>query len=597
MIPNTNTNIDSLLGQDSQYFSLKNLLLVIGISVFTLALYTPSLTYNFVYDDSAVLTQNSFVHEGVHGLSKIWTSSYFKGFNEQIEARAYRPFSLTTLALQYQFSALNPVPYHLFNVCLYCLIIVLVFYFVSLLLKNKQNIAPVIVALFFALHPIHVEVVANVKSRDTMLGLAGFLLAACFFMKFIDSKKWYWFLVSLLAYLTGLFSKEEVLTTMAIFPLMLYFFRDAGIRNIITRSLPYLLCVVFYLMIRSNILGGLNEGVILTPLDNSLLAADNQPQRLASTIFVSGHFLYKIFLPYPLISDYSYSTIPLTGWQDWRVYAALFVIILLCTFSIYGLIKRKFWAFSLLFYFITVSIFLSILTPNVSVYNDRFLFTPVLGFCMLAGWGLSKWVIPGKPVNGFLISNQRNFHLITIVGLLCLQGIITISAELPDWKDRFSLFRADLKHAPNNARLLKNHGGSLVRLAIKAQLAAPYQAKRNAKEATTVLKRAVNIYPEMPSAWIYLGIAQMLNGTLDEAENSFHQALRQSPGNYYALTNLANLYFRKSKFKDCINTLNQIKDSNKKMSDFQVLYQAYMLLGDTSKAATILPKGAIQGKY
>ena len=72
---------------------------------------------------------------------------------------------------------------------------------------------------------------------------------------------------------------------------------------------PFFAAVVVFLIYRSNVVGGLNEGVTLTYLDNSLLAANGIADRSASQLLVMGNYLLKTIFPHPIISDYSYSKI------------------------------------------------------------------------------------------------------------------------------------------------------------------------------------------------------------------------------------------------------------------------------------------------
>ena len=67
-------------------------------------------------------------------------------------------FQYYHIAIEYKFFALNPMVYHIDNFLLHILNVILVFFFINLLTK-KLNISA-IVALFFAIHPMHVESVA-----------------------------------------------------------------------------------------------------------------------------------------------------------------------------------------------------------------------------------------------------------------------------------------------------------------------------------------------------------------------------------------------------------------------------------------------------
>lgn len=293
--------------------STKWKMIIAGLfAALAMAIYSPSINYDFVYDDDAVIKDNRYVKQGIAGLDEIWSTSYFEGYDETMIARAFRPVPLTTLALEVEMFGLNTKVHHATNLLFYGLTGFFLFLFLSKLMRGFHPFLPIATCLLFLLHPIHLEVVANIKSRDTMLGFLGVCMAGWFLLKHLDNRKILPLALSLLFYFMGLFSKEEVITTLAGLPLALYFFRKYSLGKIVKTMLPFLAAVVIFLIYRSNILGGLNEGVKLTYLDNSLLAANGFAERSASGILVLGNYLLKTIFPHPLISDYSYSTLPLS---------------------------------------------------------------------------------------------------------------------------------------------------------------------------------------------------------------------------------------------------------------------------------------------
>lgn len=558
-----------------------------ALALIAIAVYAPSFNYDFVYDDDAVVAENKYVQSGIGGLKKIWTTTYFKGYDESINARAYRPIPLSTLAIEYELWGLNPTVNHIFNLIIYGLTAFFLFLFLSKLLRNFHPALPIIISLLFVLHPIHLEVVANIKSRDTMLGFLGFVAAAWLLLKHLDTRKILPLVLSILVYSIGLFSKEEVITTVAVVPLMLWFFRDYKLGKILVATLPYLAAVIVFLIVRSKVVGGLNAGVTLTELDNSLLAADGIAQRWASNILVLGNYLLKTIVPHPLISDYSYITLPLVGWGDWRVYASLIGNLVLLGAGFYGLYTRKIYGFAALYYFITVSIFTSILVTNVSAYNDRFLYSPVLGVSMLAGWLITLLLKKGEPQDGVGPIQQffkSNFILVAITALLAAVSILKIESQLPVWIDRYALFEHDVKLAPNNARMRKNHGGSLARLAVENQEKAPDLMRQYATQALHQLDTALLIYNNIPTGYIHKGNMHLLLGEYDKAEEAFNTALKQSPRNYYATTSLANVYYRTARYKDAIDLLETIDQNLRKPNDYYILSLAYSRYGNEAKA-------------
>jgi len=562
------------------------MLIAAGMALLAMLVYAPSYNYDFVYDDDAVVKENRFVQQGLAGLDEIWTTSYFEGYSENIKARAYRPIPLTTLAIEYELFGLDSKANHISNILMYGLTGFLLFLFLATLLRNYHPALPVIVSLLFVLHPIHIEVVANIKSRDTMLGFIGFLSGALLFLKYFDRRKIGLLAMAALFYGIGLFSKESALTNLAVFPLLLWFFRKTSLVKSLTYSLPLIAMGLIYLGIRSSILGGLNEGVTLTPLDNSLLAAETLDQRIASNILVLGVYLFKTIFPHPLLSDYSYLTIPLVGWDDWRVYASLLANLGLLYVGFMGFVRRKIYGFGALQYFITVSIFTSIIITNVSAYNDRFLYEPVLGICILIGWLISRLIkAPADRQYNVAKFFKNNFVPVAITVLLATLELVKIENHLPVWKDRYVLFEHDVKLAPDNARMRKNHGGSLARKAVEYQQTDIAKAREYAQQAIEELKKALAIYEDIPTGHIHLGNMYIIMGDYSNAERSLLKALEYAPENYFARSSLANVYYRLGRYNECINMLDTISRTYLKPNDYYLYSLAYSKIGDEAKAA------------
>lgn len=562
------------------------LLIGAALAVLAIMVYAPSYNYDFVYDDDAVVKENRFVKEGLGGVKDIWETSYFEGYSENIKARAYRPVPLTTLAIEYELFGLNAEANHISNILMYGLTAFLLFLLLTTLLRDYHPAIPLIISLLFVLHPIHIEVVANVKSRDTILGFLGFISGALLLMKYYDSRKIWLLIGAAFCYGIGLFSKESALTDLAVFPLLLWFFRKSGIIKSLTYSLPFIVMGLIYLGIRSSILGGINEGVTLTPLDNSLLAATSIDQRISSNILVVGVYLFKSIFPHPLLSDYSYLTIPLVNWDDWRVYAALIANIGLLYLGIKGLSKRSLYGFGAIQYFLTVSIFTSIFITNVSAYNDRFLYEPVLGICFLIGWVISLLLKKTEYTQFNLLEFFKgNFVAVAIIAMISTIALIKIETHLPVWKDRFVLFEHDVKLAPDNARMRKNNGGSLARKAVEFQQTDRDKSREYAQQAVEELKKALAIYEDIPTGHIHLGNMYIILGDYLNAEKSLLRALDFAPENYFARSSLANLYYRTGRYAESINMLDTITKTYLKQNDYYLYSLAYSKLGDEAKAS------------
>ena len=570
----------------------------LALALVALLLYLPSHDYDFVYDDDAVIKDNRYVKSGWDGLGDIWTTSYFQGYNESINARAYRPIPLSSLAIERALFDTpqaananvldwtpNPHIYHRTNLLYYSLTIFILFGFLSKLLRRYHPLIPIAITLLFAVHPLHLEVVANIKSRDTIFGFLGWAAAAWMLLKFYDRHRYGWLAGALVAFAFGLFSKEEIITTLAVIPVMLYVFRKETPLKTLLYLAPFVVLTIIYLAIRSNIVGGLNAGVTLTELDNSLLATNGPAERIPSNLKILGLYLWQSVWPYTLLSDYSYGAVPNTTFADWRPWVSLVAYLALGAAAMYGVWKRRLYGFGAYYYLVAISIFSSVIITNVSIYNDRFLFNGVLGILCLLGYGLHRLLRPqreGQALAGaeFVKANFLPIGLLLVLTTLC---VVRVYTHLPYWTDRYALFAHDSAAMPNNARMLKNHGGSLARLA----LAEPDKAKQKelAQEGIEVLERALASYDRMATGHVHLGNLYFILGDYNNAERAFNNALRHHPSNKFAKSSLANVYGRQGKYAAGIELMNSIPTQYLVANDYNLLYWLHDRNGDVQLAA------------
>jgi hypothetical protein len=80
------------------------------------------------------------------------------------------------------------MPYHIVNVLFYTLLKVLLFLLLKELWKNRYPYLPLIIILLFAAHPIHVEVVANLKGSADLFDMPHATAAFLFLFYFVKKK-------------------------------------------------------------------------------------------------------------------------------------------------------------------------------------------------------------------------------------------------------------------------------------------------------------------------------------------------------------------------------------------------------------------------
>jgi hypothetical protein len=132
-------------------------------------------TNQFTYDDRYIIQLNSSVHQLDHWW-RLFTSSYWP---PSWGGDGYRPLTMLFFAIEWVVGGGSPMIYHALNIALYAAAGVLVFTLASLVLPVGWAW---LAAALFAVHPVHVEAVANVVGQAELwvavaaLGVVGLYL-------------------------------------------------------------------------------------------------------------------------------------------------------------------------------------------------------------------------------------------------------------------------------------------------------------------------------------------------------------------------------------------------------------------------------------
>ncbi|HFC00457.1 MAG TPA: hypothetical protein ENJ53_06590, partial [Phaeodactylibacter sp.] len=275
-----------------------------------IVLYISTLRFDYVLDDIIVITDNDFTKKGFAGIKDIFTTESFQGyFGEQrdlVEGGRYRPLSIASFAVEYQFFGLNQAVSHFVNVLLYALLALLLFRVMALLfpIKKKKKwyyTLAFVSSLLFVLHPLHTEVVANIKGRDEILSLMGALAALYSIIKYSKKEKRIYLLMGASCYFLALLAKENALTFLAIIPLSLYFFTKTKFKKIAISFVPLFGVALLYLLIRYRVIGYfLSSGSEITDLMNNPFYGISTGERLATAFYTLALYLKLLIFPHPL---------------------------------------------------------------------------------------------------------------------------------------------------------------------------------------------------------------------------------------------------------------------------------------------------------
>jgi tetratricopeptide (TPR) repeat protein len=501
------------------------------------ALYFPATGYQYVLDDQIVITDNAYTKSGIKGLWNILTTESMQGyFKEQkniVAGNRYRPLSIMTFAIEHEYTATeytdnegntmtvaSPWVTHFNNILLYSLTVLLLFRIFGILFPTGDGKwwfgLPFAGALLYALHPTHVEAVANVKGRDEIMVVFLSLAALYASIRHAVSGGWLWMVVTGFTFFLALLAKENAVTFIAAIPLTLLFFVPGS--RLRTGFLTGMLVVVFllYLRLRMGVIGSFfNEGS--GSLLNDPFVEMNGGQRLATIMYTMLEYLRLLIFPHPLTHDYYPYHIPIMEWTDWKVWLSAFIHIGLITAAIIQFSKRTILSWSILFYFITMSIVSNLVFPIGTFMNERFLFMPSVAYTALAAWALVKWA-PDR------FGRAGRYAGLAVLALTVAGYAIRTVTRVPVWESPLTLNRAAVKVSKNSIRANCFVGTAL------------YHEYRGLVEA---------------------GKVEEARPLLDEAHRHIHHALSIYPAYTDALTMKGGIAAERYKFDRDLNKLLQ----------------------------------------
>lgn len=476
--------------------------------LFTLAigLYIYSVTFEYVLDDQIVLTNNEFTKNGFDGIYDIMTKESFVGrFGSQknlVAGARYRPLSIVTFAMEYEFFGANKFVSHLINVLLYALLGLLLFRIFHLFFPQKESTkwyfsVPFLATLLFVVHPVHTEVVANVKGRDEIMTLLGALGALYYTFRFASTNSIWPLFCSGCLFFLALLSKENALTFLAVIPLALYFFTNTHFKKIAISLIPLLVASIAYLSIRYLVIGYfLSSGTSITDIMNNSFYGLTTSEKFATIFYTLGQYLKLLFFPHPLTHDYYPYQIPIMGWDDIRAIIPLIIHIGLAIIAVLGLKKKSVLSYGIIVYIATLSI-VSNLPFTVGVFMaERFIFMPSIGFCLIAAWFL-KEKLPS------FVKNEKiaNYVGIGLLGVFVIGFAAKTLDRVPEWKNRMTLNLSGVIASPNSARANCFLGTAIFEEEYKVATDSNEKQKL-IKEVAYFIDRALTIHPNYGSALI-----------------------------------------------------------------------------------------------
>jgi tetratricopeptide (TPR) repeat protein len=494
------------------------------------------LTHDYTLDDAIVITKNEYVQEGFQGIGKIMSGDTFEGFFGQkknlVSGGRYRPLSLISFAVEYQFFGLNPAISHLINILLYIATSILIFICLSAVFSNWKLPHPYSVAfiamLIFLFHPVHTEVVANIKGRDEIMSLFFTLATFYYLLQYRKNKNFISLTGAFITFILALLSKESAFGFVILFPFI--FLPDAHKQTKYIWQISGILILSFsvYFALRHQEVGGGTMQTSFELMNNSYIEASVR-EKWGTILLCLLLYLKLLIWPHPLTYDYYPYHIELTQITNTWPLIAMLVYLGMALAFFYALKNHKPISLGIAIFIVTLIPVSNIFFPIGTFMAERFLFFPSLGFSIIISYiAIKIWNHSDKTL-------YRKWLLIIGVLLFVSATYKTITRNR-DWKNDYTLFSADVQTSANSAKGNTAYGGKLTEVGDTVQDTDRQQAIY--KTAITHLRRALTIHPEYADAMNLLGNAYSMQGKhIDSALVQYLSALKINPGHAQALSN------------------------------------------------------------
>ena len=441
------------------YFNSKKVYFI--IILLTFIIYGNSINNEYAIDDNIVVEGNQLVAKGIKAIPEIFKTRYATGKQEY----EYRPTVIASLAIEKQFFSKLPESQtlkekkrkdkltqanisHFINVVLYAITCILLYQLLLKIFEHQNILLPLLTTLLFLVHPLHTEVVANIKSRDELFMLLGVILALTWFIKYAELNQYKYLGFAFLAILFALYSKRNALMIFGLAPIVLFYIK-ADYKKIAIVFFSMVLVFVVSILVKKGLLTGKANRNLLF-FENPLFYQGTWLDRITVALYCSWFYLEMLIFPINMSFYYGYNQIPMADFSYWQVWAAILFFIPLGVYGLIQFIKRKPLGLGIIIWFGVMLGVINVFFPIVGIAADRYTYAFSIGFCIVLGFLLLQLFKIDLNPEAKQIKISNNFLMVFILVSVIYSG--RTIARNPDWHDYLTLYNNDIEHLAESAK-------------------------------------------------------------------------------------------------------------------------------------------------
>jgi len=511
--------------QEFAFTKLTKQAILFSIVAFVLSflLYCNTIKHEYALDDLVSITQNSHTLQGFAGIKDLLTKDSFHGYTtfvNLVSGGRYRPLALITFAIEIQlFGKDIPHVSHFGNVLLFAISMSLLFLLCYRFIFKGNMIATVVSCLLFIVHPLHTEVIANIKSRDEIMMLFFSLGAMYFLFEYLANKK-NKLLIALsgISFFLALLSKENAILFVVFIPLVLYYFYDCSLKKALLESWMLISVAVIFVLIRFSITG------IHSNPQNEILNAPflwaKPLDAFATKIYILLRYLYLLVFPHPLSCLYTWNAIPYITIFDIKFITAFIVYAIIIYYGIKGFFKKTILSFFILNYLAMILLVSNLVFDIGALMGERFLYLTGLPVILAGGY---YFELLYQKKNKVLQSS-----LIAILAIIVIGYTLRTISRNAAWTNDDTIAIED-RDVYECAHVKLNSASAFSRLSQKEK--DPHKKDSLFTLSKLYIKKSLAIYPNYIDGHIIGGSCYYLGGMLDTAVVYYDRAFELSPEN------------------------------------------------------------------
>lgn len=498
------------------------------------------ITNGFAFDDVRAVADDSRIHS-LPALWHVFTETYWL---PKYGASLYRPLTSLAFGLQWAIGHGSPLPFHIVSVLAYAAVSAAVFGLAKQLFDLKTAL---IGAAIFAVHPLHVEAVANVVGQAELGAALLVVVAVSKYLKWSRAGGVGLREIAALSamYAAALMFKEHAIVLPALFCAVELLPSPAGqavgqrIRRLSPTLVSMALVGIAFVLVRTAVIGrvsGAGE-------EASFFVGQSYGVRVLTMLPVVMEWIRLFAWPGSLSADYSSPRIDIQTSFHPSMLPALAVVIGSIAIVIHLRKESPPLVFAFTWAAITLLIPSNLIVMTGFVLAERALFLPSVGVALLIGAAISEGLTHA--------SFPARRALVGAVALILVAGVVRSSYRNPVWKNNETLFRQTAEDIPYSWKAhvmlgehlaLQGKGEGLLELRLGARLAAKndvqvlylvarrFHLAGQQAEALPYYADAMALAPDNP--WIREDAAYCLAqlGKMSDAIAIANEGLRRKPG-------------------------------------------------------------------